>query len=257
MAFLERPNGDRIYYELIEGPADRPVLVFLHEGLGCAAMWKAFPRQLCAASGCAGLVYDRVGYGKSSPGREPRTLHYLHAAGLQELPAVLAEAIPGREHILIGHSDGGSIALIYAAERPPALLGVITEAAHVFVETDTRAGLETAVAAYEAGKLAGLERYHGEKMDAVFWSWAATWSAPWFRSWSIEYVLQAIEVPVLALQGDGDQYGTPAQVRAIAGGRAERRGVLVEGSGHAPHADQPDVLLVLMAKFIAGLGGTA
>ena len=123
MAFLERPNGDRTYCELIEGPAERPVLVFLHEGLGCTAMWKAFPRQLCAAAGRAGLVYDRVGYGKSSPARRPRTLHYLHEAALQELPAVLEGVIPGREHILIGHSDGGSIALIYAAERPPRCVG--------------------------------------------------------------------------------------------------------------------------------------
>ncbi len=257
MAFLDLLNGDRVYYELIEGPADRPVLVFLHEGLGCTAMWKTFPRRLSAATGRAGLVYDRVSYGKSSPGRGPRTIHYLHEAALQELPTVLAGVIPGRKHILIGHSDGGSIALIYAAERPPALLGVITEAAHVFVETDTKAGLQTAVRAYEAGKLAGLARYHGEKTDAVFWSWAATWSAPWFRSWSLVYALPAIEVPVLVLQGDGDQYGTPAQVAEIVGGRAERRGVLVEGSGHAPHADQPEVLLGLMGSFIAELGGGA
>ncbi len=253
MALLDLSNGDRIYYERIEGPADRPVLVFLHEGLGCTAMWKAFPRQLCAAAGCPGLVYDRVGYGRSSPAREPRTIHYLHEASLQELPAVLEGVIPGRDHILIGHSDGGTIALLYAAERPTGLRGVITEAAHVFVETDTREGLEAAVAAYPDGKLAGLARYHGDKTDAVFWSWAATWSAPWFRSWSIEYALPAIEVPVLVLQGDGDQYGTPAQVAAIAGGRPERRAVLVAGSGHAPHADQPDVLLGLMGEFIAGL----
>ena len=253
MAFLERLNGDRIYYELIDGPADRPVLIFLHEGLGCTAMWKAFPQQLCAAMGCAGLVYDRVGYGKSSPARRPRTIHYLHEASLQELPAVLEEVIAGREHILIGHSDGGTIALLYAAERPTALRGVITEAAHVFVETGTGDGLEAAVAAYRAGKLAGLARYHGEKTDAVFWSWAATWSAPWFRSWSIEYALPAIEAPVLVLQGKGDQYGTPAQVAAIVGGRPERRGVLVEGSGHAPHADQPEALIRLMGKFITGL----
>ena len=257
MAFLERSNDDEIYYELIDGPADRPVLVFLHEGLGCTAMWKTFPQRLCAATGYTGLVYDRSAYGRSSPARRPRTIHYLHEASLQELPAVLEGVIPGREHILIGHSDGGTIALLYAAERPARLRGVITEAAHVFVETDTRDGLEATVTAYKAGKLAGLARYHGEKTDAVFWSWAATWTAPWFRSWSIEYALPAIEVPVLVLQGKDDQYGTPAQVAAIVAGRPERHGVLVEGSGHAPHADQPDVLLGLMREFIRGLGSGA
>lgn len=251
MAFLEQPNGGQIYYELIDGPADRPVLVFLHEGLGCTAMWKAFPQRLCAATGHAGLVYDRAGYGKSSPAHRDRTIHYLHESALQELPAVLESAIGARDHILVGHSDGGSIALIYAAERPAALCGVITEAAHVFIETKTIMGIELAVRAYDAGKLGGLARYHGEKTSRLFRAWAHTWLAPWFRSWNIEYALPSIQHPVLALQGADDQYGTGAQVTAIVAGNPHRRGLIVEGGGHTPHDDQPEVLLGLMGEFIS------
>jgi pimeloyl-ACP methyl ester carboxylesterase len=251
MAFLEHPTHGQIYYELIEGPADRPVLVFLHEGLGCTAMWKDFPQRLCAATGYPGLVYDRAGYGKSSPAHRDRTIHYLHESALQELPVVLEGAVGSRDHIVIGHSDGGSIALIYAAERPSSLWGVVTEAAHVFVEAEAIAGVESAVRAYEAGKLAGLERYHGEKTDRVFWAWAQIWLAPWFRSWNIEYALPPIQCQVLALQGADDQYGTAAQVTRIIAGNAHRRGLIIEDSGHTPHGDQPDVVLGLMREFIA------
>lgn len=251
MAFLERPNGGQIYYELIEGPADHPVLAFLHEGLGCTEMWKNFPQRLCAATGHPGLVYDRAGYGKSSPVHRDRTIHYLHESALQELPVVLEGAIGARDHILVGHSDGGSIALIYAAERRQSLCGVITEAAHVFVEAETITGIELAVRAYEAGELAGLARYHGDKTGRLFWAWAHTWLTPRFRSWNIEYALPSIQHPVLALQGADDQYGTAAQVTAIVAGNPHRRGLIVDGSGHTPHGDQPEVLLGLMGEFIA------
>jgi pimeloyl-ACP methyl ester carboxylesterase len=251
LAFLEQPNGGHLYYELIEGPADRPVLAFLHEGLGCTAMWKAFPQRLCAATKHPGLVYDRAGYGRSSPAHRDRTIHYLHESALQELPAVLEGAIGTRDHILVGHSDGGSIALIYAAERRPTLCGVITEAAHVFVEAETITGIEVAVRAYEAGDLAGLTHYHGDKTDCLFWAWAHTWLTPWFRSWNIEYALPSIQYPVLALQGADDQFGTAAQVNAIVAGNPHRRGLVVEGSGHTPHGDQPEVLLGVMGEFIA------
>jgi pimeloyl-ACP methyl ester carboxylesterase len=251
LPLLEQSNGGQIYYDLIEGPADRPVLTFLHEGLGCTAMWKAFPQRLCAVTGHPGLVYDRAGHGESSPTHRDRTIHYLHESALQELPSVLEGTIGTRDHILIGHSDGGSIALIYAAERCPALCGVITEAAHVFVEAETITGIELAVHAYEAGKFAGLARCHGEKTGRLFWTWAHTWLTPWFRSWNIEYALPSIHHPILALQGADDQYGTAAQMTAIVSGNPHRRGLIVEGSGHTPHGDQPEVLLGLMAEFIA------
>lgn len=246
-------GGAQLHYALIEGDEDKPLLVFLHEGLGCTAMWKGFPERLCAATGCAGLAYDRLGYGLSSPQAAPRGVHYLHHSALAELPAVIQHLAPGREHIVVGHSDGGSIALIYAAGRPAGLRGVITAAAHVFVEEVTLEGIRAALAAHGAGKLRALARYHGEKADAVFSSWADTWLAPYFKHWNIEYLLPAIECALLAVQGSGDQYGSQAQLDAIeAGVRGARQLVLAE-CGHSPHLEQPEAALRAMAAFIAPL----
>eukprot|EP01034_Spumella_vulgaris_P041994 gene41994-52054_t len=183
MAMLELAEGGQLYYQWIAagdgaavgaGAASQPVLVFLHEGLGCAAMWKDFPARLCAQTGCQGLVFDRLGYGQSSPLRTGRSVHYLHRYALEELPQVLA-LLDGRPYVVLGHSDGGSIALIHAADQPSGLLGVVTEAAHVFVEEVTLAGIREARAAYGAGKLRGLSRYHGDKTDQIFGAWADTW----------------------------------------------------------------------------------
>ena len=146
----------QLHYELIEGDLRKPLLVFLHEGLGCIRMWKEFPERLCAATGCAGLVYERQGYGQSSPQLALRSIHYLHQFALAELPAVMERLAPGREHIVVGHSDGGSIALIYAAGRPQGLRGVLTAAAHVFVEDVTIEGIQTVLAAHSAGKMRAL-----------------------------------------------------------------------------------------------------
>jgi pimeloyl-ACP methyl ester carboxylesterase len=241
---------DELYLGWIEGAADKPVLVFLHEGLGCLAMWKDFPGRLCAATGCAGLVYDREGHGLSAPLAAPRTIHYLHDCALRELPAVLAALLPERDYILFGHSDGGSIALLHGAERPVRLRGIVTEAAHVMVEAVTLAGIEDAVAAWEDGKLEGLWRHHGDKTADLFYAWAGTWRTPAFAHWHIGYALPSIACPVLALQGRHDQYGTAAQLDAIAAGAPHARAVLLDGCGHAPHQDQPDTVIELAAAFV-------
>lgn len=246
-------GGVQLHYELIEGDPGKPLLVFLHEGLGCAAMWKGFPQRLCTATGCAGLVYDRQGYGLSSPATAPRSIHYLHEAALFELPAVLRHLAPGREHIVVGHSDGGSIALIYAAGRPIGLRAVVTAAAHVFVEDVTLDGIRTAVDAHAAGKLRGLARYHGDKAAQVFSSWADTWLAPPFKHWNIEYLLPAIGCPLLALQGGDDQYGSAAQLEAIAGGTPGARQLVLPGCGHSPHIEQQEATVRAMAAFIVPL----
>jgi pimeloyl-ACP methyl ester carboxylesterase len=214
MPMLELGSA-RLHYELIEGDARKPLLVFLHEGLGCIGMWKEFPERLCAATGCTGLVYERQGYGLSSSQPAPRNIHYLHQFALVELPAVMERLAPGREHILVGHSDGGSIALIYAAARPQGLRAVISAAAHVFVEDITIEGIRTVLAAHGSGKMRALARYHGDKAQQVFSSWADTWLAPWFRRWNIEYLLPAIACPLLAMQGGDDHYGSGAQMDAI------------------------------------------
>jgi pimeloyl-ACP methyl ester carboxylesterase len=249
MAMLDL-HGTQLHYQMIDGDAGKPLLVFLHEGLGSIALWKAFPERLCAATGCAGLVYDRLGYGLSSPATAPRSIHYLHLSALLELPAVMQLLAPGREHIVVGHSDGGSIALIYAASRPAALRGVITAAAHVFVEDMTLDGIRAALEAHGAGKLRALARYHGDKAGLVFSSWADTWLAPWFRQWNIEYLLPAIDCPLLAMQGAADQYGSQAQLDAIEKGTPGARQLVLPDCGHSPHIEQPEAAVQAMAAFI-------
>ena len=249
MTMLELGNA-QLRYELIEGDPRKPLLVFLHEGLGSIGMWKEFPDRLCAATGCPGLVYERQGYGQSSPQPAPRSIHYLHQSALVELPAVIERLAPGREHVVVGHSDGGSIALIYAAGRPRGLRGVISAAAHVFVEEITIEGIHAVLAAHSAGKMRALARYHGDKAEQVFSSWADTWLAPWFRQWNIEYLLPAIACPLLAMQGSDDNYGSGAQLDAIERGSPGARKLMLPGCGHSPHIEQPEAALQAMAAFI-------
>ncbi|WDE14520.1 alpha/beta hydrolase [Thalassomonas haliotis] len=258
--FISFANGDLISYQLIPVPAgdDRPYLVFLHEGLGCQALWKGFPELLCQATACPGLVYDRLGYGQSSPLRHTRTLDYMHDYARQELPQVLKAVIPGKTFILIGHSDGGSISLIYGADhkdRQRSLLkGIITEAAHVFVEPETIVGIEAAALAWQAGKLKGLAKYHGDKTENIFKAWADTWLTDWFRLWNIEALLPEITAPLLVLQGQEDQYGSSAQVDAIvqqSSGPAEAR--MLEDCRHTPHLEAQELVLHQMADFIKRL----
>ncbi|MGE3294324.1 MAG: alpha/beta fold hydrolase [Geminicoccaceae bacterium] len=234
-----------------EGARNGPTLVFLHEGLGSIALWRDFPTRLCERLGLPGLVYDRWGHGQSEPLDRPRGLRYLHDEADLFLPAVL-ETAGVAEPVLIGHSDGGTIALLYAArfpERPPA---IVTEAAHVFVEDITVAGIQAAGRAYAETDLATrLARYHGEKTDKLFRAWHDRWLSPAFRAWNIEAELASIICPALVLQGEADQYGTQAQVDAIAravAGPVET--VLLPGIGHAPHQEAPAQVLELIEGFL-------
>jgi len=251
LSTLTFSEDHQIHYEMIEGRAGYPYLVFLHEGLGCNAMWKKFPRLLCDRTSCPGLVYDRLGYGKSSPLRHTRTIHYLHDYALQELPQVIDALIPDRPFILIGHSDGGSISLIFGAEKPQHLKGIITEAAHVFVEKETLEGIRKAEERFEKGKLSGLFKYHGEKTQGIFKAWSGTWLGEGFRYWNIEYLLPSIEAPMLVIQGCDDQYATKDQVDAIVSKSAGKTGAsMVEHCGHTPHQEMPELVLEIMANFI-------
>ena len=254
MPNLKIDKNDKLFYKLIQGDRSMPYLVFLHEGLGCIAMWKDFPTALCTATGCPGLVYDRLGYGKSSPLNESRSVNYLHKYALQELPYLLKEVIPDTPFILIGHSDGGSISLIFAAERPTFLKGVITEAAHVFVDNETIAGIKVANEAWAQGKLKGLEIYHGDKTETLFKAWSETWLTEWFRHWNIEYLLPSIEIPVLVIQGAEDQYGSTEQVKSIAAklsGHVQFE--IIEDCAHVPHLEAQPVVIGLMSDFITRL----
>jgi len=232
----------------------KPTLVFLHEGLGCIELWRDFPEAVCTATGCTGLVYDRKGYGGSDPYEGPWPLDYLRKESKVFLPGLLKNC--DLEHaVLIGHSDGGTISLIAAAGNSSRVCGVITEAAHIFVEMVTLAGIRNAIEAYETGDLkTRLARYHGENTENVFRRWADRWLSPDFFDWNIEAYLPKVTCPLLALQGENDPYGTAAQLRGIAAGvSGPVEAKLLPACGHVPHVQARKVVLNEMITFINSL----
>jgi len=237
------------------GPGEAPTLVFLHEGLGCVGLWRDFPANLAAATGCGAFVYSRLGYGKSDPCELPRPIRFMHTEGLEMLPRVLAAA--GIEDcILVGHSDGGSIAIVYAGGTAAVpLRGLITAAAHVFCEQLSVDSIRTAKEQYEKNDLrAKLVKYHGANTTCAFRGWNDVWLHPDFRQWNIEPYLPGIQIPMLAIQGQEDQYGTPAQIEAIkkhTGPGTET--LLFPDCRHAPHVEQEQATLAAMQTFIRKL----
>lgn len=171
-------------------PDQAPTLVFLHEGLGCVSLWRDFPARLAHATGCGAFVYSRVGYGKSDSCQLPRPVRFMHAEGLDFFPQLL-EAAEIREHVLVGHSDGGSIALIYAGGTPAnGLRGLITEAAHVFCEEGLVRSIQDIVKIYQdVGLREHLAKHQGSNVDCAFWGWADVWRHPDFKHWNIEEYL--------------------------------------------------------------------
>jgi pimeloyl-ACP methyl ester carboxylesterase len=233
-------------------PDDAATLVFLHEGLGCVSTWRDFPERVAQATGCSALVYSRAGYGNSSPVTLPRPVSFMHDEALITLPGVL-EATGVREHFLIGHSDGGSIALIYAGNlQREGLRGLVVEAPHVFVEEFGLASIRRSSEQYREGRLkAALERHHGQNTDCAFWGWNEVWLDPAFRSWNIEESLPRISVPLLIIQGEDDEYGTLRQVEVIRHGcGVPVRSVILPSCGHSPHRDQPERTLEEITSFI-------
>ncbi len=231
-----------------------PTLVFLHEGLGSVAMWKDFPEAAAARAGCEAVVYSRPGYGLSDPVSGPRGVDFMHREALEVLPAFL-DALGIERPILVGHSDGGSIALICAGARARPLAGVATLAAHVMVEGLTVASIAAARQAYRSGDLrARLARYHSD-VDATFQGWTDIWLHPDFRSWSIEDLLPAIACPVLAIQGREDEYGTAAQLERIAAGVPGAEILELADCRHSPHRDQPEAVIAALAGFVERVVG--
>jgi pimeloyl-ACP methyl ester carboxylesterase len=233
-------------------PEEAPTLIFLHEGLGCVEMWKDFPARLGRVTGCGVLVYSRLGYGKSDPCRLPRSLTYMQEEGLVTLPEIIKVA-GIRECVLIGHSDGGSIAIVYAGGTPALpLKGLITEAAHVFCEEISVRSIQEARENYLHKDLREkLKKYHGPNTDDAFWGWNRAWLDPDFMHWNIEEFLAGIRGPMLAIQGKEDQYGTIAQIQAIeakAGGGVEA--FVVDHCRHSPHLDQEELVFEAMKRFI-------
>jgi pimeloyl-ACP methyl ester carboxylesterase len=250
-------EGQRLEVRFVPAAAPgRPTLVFLHEGLGCVALWRDFPDALAAATGSGALVYSRAGYGRSSPVPLPRPLTYMHDEALRVLPRLLDRAGLG-EVVLVGHSDGASIALVHAggAEGRERVRGLALEAPHVFCEDLSVRSIEEARRAYESGDLrARLARHHGENVDVAFWGWNRAWLDPGFRRWNLEEYLPAIRVPVLVLQGREDPYGTAAQYKAIqAKCGAPTRVEVLDDCGHAPHKDRREATLAAMTGFVLSL----
>ena len=248
-------DGVRLEYRLLEPPPESaPTLVFLHEGLGSASLWRDFPDKLAERTGCGALVYSRAGYGKSDPVPLPRPVRFMHDEAAI-LPKVL-EAAGVRESILVGHSDGASIALIHAGrDQPVGLWGLILEAPHVFTEPSGLESIAKIAELYRTTDLRDrLARHHGANVDVAFWGWNGVWLDLLFRAWNIEEFLPGIQVPILILQGDRDEYGTWRQVEAIerqAGGPVES--VLVRDCGHSPHREQAGVTLAEMVGFVERL----
>lgn len=231
---------------------ENTVLVFLHEALGSIQQWKSFPQEVCNALQLNGIVYEREGHGNSSPLTKQRDERYLHDYALCELPALLEKILaPEKEVVLVGHSDGGTIALLYAANFPKKVKGIISMAAHVIVEEETLAGIQPAINAYEAGKLNGLKRFHGDKTDALFYAWARTWNMPEFRNWNICKDIHSVIAPTLIIQGQNDQYGTEKQVQLIAESIAGKStSVIIEQCGHIPHLEQSNRVLSEIKNWI-------
>jgi pimeloyl-ACP methyl ester carboxylesterase len=228
---------------------DRPDIVMLHEGLGSVAMWKDFPERLAAAARTRVFAYSRQGHGASDPGPERHGVDYMDVEANQVLPVVLGQASAQRP-ILFGHSDGASIALIYAAMRPGDVSGLILEAPHAFVETRTIDSIAAIKDAFLTTHLdRRLARYHRDP-TRMFWRWNRIWLNPAFRSWSIVERLPQIGCPILVIQGEDDEYGTRAQPEAIARAASGPTSiVMLPDCGHSPHRDQPDAVLQAARDF--------
>ncbi|NMG66712.1 alpha/beta fold hydrolase [Azoarcus indigens] len=247
-----RINGTPIEYVRLPSAHPRegaPAIVFLHEGLGSVAMWRDFPQKVADATGCEAVVYSRAGYGGSGPAALPRAVSYMHDEGLAVLPAFLS-ALELERPLLFGHSDGGSIALICAGGTDTPLAGVIAMAPHVMVEDISVSSIALAKIAYTSTDLpARLGKYHAD-VDAAFWGWNDIWLHPDFRAWNIEEYLPRIECPVLALQGEDDEYGTMAQIERIAAGARDVELVKLADCRHSPHKDQPEAVIAAVSAFL-------
>src|SRR6185503_1514138 len=248
-------GGHALEVHWIEG--SDPVLVFLHEGLGSIAQWRDFPAKVAHATGCRALVYDRYGYGKSEVLKEDRVgVDFMHREALDSLPELLSK-FNIQKPVLVGHSDGASIALIHAGSGH-AVRGVAVLAPHVFVEESGLKSIGNINEAFETSGLAErLGKYHRDARK-TFHLWADAWLDPAFRQWNIEEYLPRIKCPVLAIQGKDDEYGSMAQLEAIkagVGGPCE----LLELSqcGHSPHRDRPKEVLKSVSEFIGKISGTS
>ena len=244
-----------VEYQWLNASADReelPCLVFLHEGLGSVAMWKDFPQALCEACGLPGLVYSRPGYGQSSPrdSNDHWQNDFMHRQALEVLPSLLDALQITQPVIPFGHSDGASIALIFAANFSQRVKATVVAAPHLFVEDIAISSIAQARQAYLQGGLKQrLAPYHRDP-DSAFWGWNDVWLSPSFKTWNIEAEVSRIQTPLLALQGTQDEYGTMEQIHRIARLAPHTQLLEIEDCRHSPHRDQRDVVIQQVAHFL-------
>ena len=242
--------------------ANRPLVVFLHEGLGSVALWRDFPSHFCDALNVRGLVFSRKGYGQSTPRKpdEHWSADFMHQQAIGFLPAFFESLDIDTERdppILFGHSDGATIALIYAATYPSRVRSVMALAPHVMVEAVTVASIREARTAFEAidsPLKRKLSRYHAD-VDSAFYGWCDVWLSDSFQSFDIRALLPNIACPVLAVQGEDDAYGTMAQIDVIAARAPQTQLLKLGACGHSPHIDQPDALLTGCQAWVDTRGG--
>lgn len=242
------------YKELVPDNAisDETIILFLHEALGSIGQWKGFPQRLCNELQLCGIVYERQGHGESGPFTSQRDHHYLHNYAFEELPQFVESVLKNKKLILVGHSDGGSIALLYAHKYPENVTAIVTMAAHVINESETIAGIDPAVKAFKLGKLDGLKKYHGDKTDDLFYAWANTWRSKAFLNWNIENEIGSSIIPGLFIQGADDQYGTREQLRLIKSKFSSSSSVaLIDQCGHHPHLEKQDEVVTLIKDWIS------
>jgi pimeloyl-ACP methyl ester carboxylesterase len=247
----------RIEYQWVGTSYDeRPVIVFLHEGLGSVAMWKDFPQRLCEAANCHGLVYSRPGYGRSTPRDTDETWQpdFMHREAFEVLPALFKALNINTEKQkpwLFGHSDGGSIALLFAARYPNNTAGAIVLAPHILVEDVSISSIEKAKSAYQTTDLRSkLARFHDD-VDSAFWGWNNIWLSPDFRHWNLTQAIKTITCPLLAVQGLDDEYGTLEQIHGIKRVLPKTQLLELADCGHSPHRDQPDALIQACVSFVS------
>ncbi len=251
---LVEVEGKKLFVKYIKTEANKPTLVFLHDSLGCIQLWRDFPLQLAEVLSYNVLIYDRWGYGQSEAMAGPnRSKNYLELEA--DLLHSLLIQLKIDEAILFGHSDGASIALIAASKYASKIKAVVSEAAHVFVETITLKGIQEAIESYKTTNLRErLAKYHGNKVETIFKAWTDTWTSADFSDWNMEHFLPAITCPVLIIQGEADEYGTLKQVEAIAtqiGGQAEK--LIIPNCGHSPHKENAKFTLERVTIFLRNL----
>lgn len=248
--------GRRIHYAFLHKhwiKEGKPLLVFLHEGLGSIRQWKDFPALLSERTHCTALLYDRYGYGLSDERKEPVYTKFLHDEAIRALPELFWKLeITDHPKVLVGHSDGATIALIHAGASPDHILGVISEAAHVLVEPATLNGILQVREEFAKGRMRELlKRYHGDRTDNLVNSWTTNWLSEKSLKWNVEEYLPKIVCPVLAIQGDQDHFGSYAQLESIRKKTTGKAEILwLSGCGHVPHLQEKGQVLEAMAAFI-------